>query len=565
MKVYKKIISLMLIAFILINISIPIVAHQEMLLIEYDDCSGPTYDETGNLVTDGEDETWYWLEWSNSEYHISHTTQTIKYYFADYGKYDSSYTWTTDTTESEANDIKEAFANSMKKWNDIYYYSYDSNGNRTAHKVINVVEGSENDHNLIIHPAQSTTFAAQVCYNDETTNILETNHNNIYHYHPENWYIEVDVDSFVSSKSSASMFRERTGQHELGHILGIYDVDVCCNATVSAYHHEEILMGYGNGDRSTYAKYKDIAGVSITRGFHTDSDHIWILRRNIDGTNDVICALCNGVRYNITLTLDNDNNPCYESRQLNMYKSCVHHGGTNEEMLLVATDGIRNFFKCLYCRHIEEVDISTYHSAEKYRGFVYTETLSGWKGKYHKIVIYDRENYTFKSSENDDLLIGLYDENLNNTGEISNDIFAENGCTVELMPGTYYLKILNNDSTSITSSISVLPPPHIHSYTEWAPYSPTQHIECCDCGAIGTLKGNHVVRSSDSSKCMLCGALIDLVGGFGESFIQNVQKVTLNGSYILPNGIIVLVDEDIEAYFNGTLVFYDKNNLPQTQ
>ena len=45
----------------------------------------------------------------------------------------------------------------------------------------------------------------------------------------------------------------------------------------------------------------------------------------------------------------------------------------------------------------------------------------------------------------------------------------------------------------------------------------------------------------------------------------NMMKVTLNGSYILPNGIIVLVDEDIEAYFNGTLVFYDKDNLPQTQ
>ena len=53
--------------------------------------------------------------------------------------------------------------------------------------------------------------------------------------------------------------------------------------------------------------------------------------------------------------------------------------------------------------------------------------------------------------------------------------------------------------------------------------------------------------------------------GFGESFIQNIQKVTLNSSYILPNGIIVLVDEDIEAYLNGTLVFYDRGNVPQVQ
>ena len=35
-----------------------------------------------------------------------------------------------------------------------------------------------------------------------------------------------------------------------------------------------------------------------------------------------------------------------------------------------------------------------------------------------------------------------------------------------------------------------------------------------------------------------------------------------NGSFILPDGIIVLVDEDIEAYFNRTLEFiYPDDNL----
>ena len=36
--------------------------------------------------------------------------------------------------------------------------------------------------------------------------------------------------------------------------------------------------------------------------------------------------------------------------------------------------------------------------------------------------------------------------------------------------------------------------------------------------------------------------------------------VTLNGSYILPNGIIVLVDGDIENYLNDTLKFYCPND-----
>ena len=47
--------------------------------------------------------------------------------------------------------------------------------------------------------------------------------------------------------------------------------------------------------------------------------------------------------------------------------------------------------------------------------------------------------------------------------------------------------------------------------------------------------------------------------------INNVSQVTANGSYILPSGIIVLVDSDIEAYLNGTLVFYDKDSLPVVQ
>ena len=35
-----------------------------------------------------------------------------------------------------------------------------------------------------------------------------------------------------------------------------------------------------------------------------------------------------------------------------------------------------------------------------------------------------------------------------------------------------------------------------------------------------------------------------------------------NGSFILPDGVIVLVDEDIEAYFAGTLEFnYPDDNL----
>ena len=38
-------------------------------------------------------------------------------------------------------------------------------------------------------------------------------------------------------------------------------------------------------------------------------------------------------------------------------------------------------------------------------------------------------------------------------------------------------------------------------------------------------------------------------------------KISSNGSYILSSGIIVLVDEDVEAYENNTLIFYNNNLL----
>jgi len=52
----------------------------------------------------------------------------------------------------------------------------------------------------------------------------------------------------------------------------------------------------------------------------------------------------------------------------------------------------------------------------------------------------------------------------------------------------------------------------------------------------------------------------DSVGGQ-----MGIGKESANGSYILPNGVIVLVEEDIDAYFAGTLVFYDGDSDLQTQ
>ncbi len=499
MTIFKKVTIIVLIISVLLISNPSIYAHELVLDIEYDPCA-ISLDETSEIVSDGENEMWYFIEHDGFEQdHISHTITTIKYYFDDV--YDESsnlvYSWTTDIykyyisqglSHSEATsqaaiiaeEIKDAFVASMEKWNNIYYYSYDENGNRVAHKIINIIEGTQNDHNLTIYPMDciegGNDFAKIISGDICEDNRVEPD--DLYHTHYSNYVINVNVHYFYEHSSwvldghtipsnplyKVQICKSRTGQHEIGHLLGLRDMDDCCVAMNGTDHHEEVLMGYGNflPDRSTYAKYKDIAGVSITRGFHTDDDHMWMLRNNWNGTKDVICALCNGVRYDITLS-----NGQYEGQTPKLYESCTHHNGTNEQMLLVATDGERDFYKCMYCRHIEETT-------------------------------------------------------------------------------------------------------HVHRYTEWEKHNSSLHIEKCLCGAIGTKTSLHAIRSTEvignTAPCIGCGCIVRIDPlGPPTQIIKNVQKVSVNGSYILPNGIIVLVDEDVEAYMNGTLVFYDKDKVPELQ
>ena len=105
---------------------------------------------------------------------------------------------------------------------------------------------------------------------------------------------------------------------------------------------------------------------------------------------------------------------------------------------------------------------------------------------------------------------------------------------------------------------------HIYSYTY---YSDTLHRAHCSCGDL--ILESHAINVRDivtdvSGKrwgtCIKCGRSISLEFGFGEALHPTdltIVKRSVNGSEMLPNGIILLVEEDIDAYLNGTLVFYN--------
>ena len=108
--------------------------------------------------------------------------------------------------------------------------------------------------------------------------------------------------------------------------------------------------------------------------------------------------------------------------------------------------------------------------------------------------------------------------------------------------------------------------PHTtHDYSDhFVHEDSTTHKSYCICG--GYIISGHVVSNEEyiSGKryatCLACGGMASL-GMIHHQGIGALPR-TENGSFILPDGIIVLVDEDIEAYLVGTLEFiYPDENL----
>ena len=409
-------------------------------------------------------------------------------------------------TTSEAQTLKNAFVNSMKKWNDVYFYSYKQDGTKSKEKVINIVEGSSSDYDIIIYPEKPDySSVAGTNYIGAPTS-TEIKSSNVEHNHYLKFYIKVNIGYFkvglktdiygnnVVTQNDINHLMDRTGAHEIGHILGLDDMDVCCPQSTGEgnYHHEELLMGYAkNGNfltRQQNITYKDLAGVAITRGFHTDSDHRWLVDTDqlYNGQYKKICSICNGIEYVSSLSGN-----YYE------YNYCqgVHTLSSNN-MMAVGCNGDKDYIKCKYCRYVAPVE----------------------------------------------------------------DMVTQN----------YNYQLINSSTHRITNNVSglnyTITEEHNYSYSL---YSATQHKCTCTCGKI--VYERHSITEADYTDgdniaiCIQCRKIINLDDGMFPVLPTSITKYSINGSYILPNGIVVLVEEDIQSYINNTLIFYEEENLPQIE
>ncbi len=149
----------------------------------------------------------------------------------------------------------------------------------------------------------------------------------------------------------------------------------------------------------------------------------------------------------------------------------------------------------------------------------------------------------------------------------NNNVILADFCNDEENDINVILKIEKNnvinasfeDKLSITYQLGE----HDHIYDfRYLQYNNNGHKAYCVCGNY--LIRPHVILSPQPNQrfvmCIKCNYLLDLQDDYVAVLSNNKIAYTKNGSYILENGLVVLVNEDLEKYFNNELIF-NNNNL----
>lgn len=181
----------------------------------------------------------------------------------------------------------------------------------------------------------------------------------------------------------------------------------------------------------------------------------------------------------------------------------------------------------------------------------------------------DRFDLLFFDEDNSEILSV---NNITSTSYTLSD--AERNTVLRNGDATFKVIVVSYQTSSPTTGgyysevLSISKPHNPHSYGPYLYYNNYSHISYCSCGTYVT--EGHYIRQEDIvdnryAKCLGCHVQLDLFEDSANIIMSTITQVSVNGSYILPSGIVVLVDEDIQAYLDGTLVFYHPDNIPATQ
>lgn len=351
---YLKVLVIFIISIILGSLlsNNAVKAHNDNLGIDgadditYDSCIPDLFENNG-----GYSEVWYELtEYKDYNEVMDHIDDDIDIIYYKIHLDNTDVDWGSEVL-SNMDNIKEG----IDKWNQISVYKKDENGRLRAYPLVRFVDVDELEDTSNIDVNVDIRFEngndwqpfLGITAPIESSLVGEdsTFTNGVYHKH----YTKYSITLYPNQINSY----ERTMAHELGHVLGLKDVDVVEFNETIGLHHQELLMGYDSNNNymesSSNITYRDIAGAMIARGLHTNADHKWLYdEESSTSTNHkLICSICNCVKY-----VDNLSEYTYD-----IYKQCEDgnsstncHSIESGNMMAVARYGNKDYWKCKYCR-----------------------------------------------------------------------------------------------------------------------------------------------------------------------------------------------------------------------
>lgn len=170
-------------------------------------------------------------------------------------------------------------------------------------------------------------------------------------------------------------------------------------------------------------------------------------------------------------------------------------------------------------------------------------------------------NYTYFQNNNDVQTYMISNNSYNylyfyNYNDPSNTILAISNGTSESSTVTMNFELYENHSFLDHYCTYCKEYTSMHSWHDpfiWV--SNTKHISTCNCGETTQL--SHAIMANDTGfpfkTCIQCGGRATI--GITQATFSLNNKHSKNGSYILDNGVVVLVEDDVDAYLKNELQF----------